>query len=78
VTLATLNADSVLYVDYVVAGRALASQLRAQGAELIIALTHMRVPNDTRLSEQVQKQLLPCTRADTRAGTETATAMHKG
>eukprot|EP00908_Phaeocystis_cordata_P013571 Transcript_24638.p1 GENE.Transcript_24638~~Transcript_24638.p1 ORF type:complete len:601 (+),score=299.50 Transcript_24638:121-1923(+) len=49
VTLATISMDEVRYVDFVDEGRRLARQLKAQGAQLVIALSHMRQPNDERL-----------------------------
>ena len=33
------------------AGNRLAAQLKQQGCEIVIALTHMRTPNDIRLAE---------------------------
>ena len=36
------------------AGRRLAKELRDEGAQLVVALTHMRVPNDQRLAREVQ------------------------
>jgi len=42
----------VIYEDFVTAGRRLATDLRKQGAECIIALTHMREPNDLRLLDE--------------------------
>ena len=53
-TLATINADQVDYEDYVVAANRLAAQLREEGCEVVIALTHMRTPNDIRLAENVE------------------------
>ena len=50
-TLATINTDQVLYTDYVTAAARLARELRQQGCSLVIALTHMRTPNDIRLAE---------------------------
>lgn len=35
----------VEYLDFVMEGRRLALELREQGAKIIIALTHMRMPN---------------------------------
>ena len=52
-TLATISRDEVNYVDYVEVGRRLTAALRAQGADMVIALTHMRNPNDIRLAEEV-------------------------
>lgn len=34
-------------------GRRLARQLLEQGAEMVVALTHMRAPNDVKLAESV-------------------------
>jgi 5'-nucleotidase len=52
-TLATLNADDVKYIDFVEEGRRLSHLLRAQGCKVLVALTHMRMPNDRRLAVQV-------------------------
>ena len=54
-TIATINIDQVEYEDYVTSGRRLAAQLKAQGCEFVIALTHMRTPNDIRLAENVEE-----------------------
>ncbi|XP_065064336.1 trifunctional nucleotide phosphoesterase protein YfkN-like [Rhopilema esculentum] len=51
VTLASVDPRDVTYEDFVECGRRLADTLRKEGADLIIALTHMRVPNDVRLLE---------------------------
>eukprot|EP00794_Sanderia_malayensis_P018960 gene18960-20866_t len=48
-TLATVDSSDVVYHDYVDVARRLATELRNEGAELVIALTHMRIPNDLRL-----------------------------
>ena len=40
-----VNLPPVEFLDFVLEGRRLASELRAQGAQLIVALTHMRMPN---------------------------------
>ena len=53
-TLATINTDQVQYEDYVISGRRLARQLKEEGCEVVIALTHMRTPNDIRLAENVE------------------------
>lgn len=50
-TLACISADDVVYVDYVVAANRMCRFLRAKECEVIIALTHMRAPNDQRLAE---------------------------
>ncbi|KAF2359498.1 Calcineurin-like phosphoesterase domain ApaH type, partial [Trinorchestia longiramus] len=52
-TLATINIEQVTFTDYVEAGNKLAAQLRQQGCDYVIALTHMRTPNDVRLAENV-------------------------
>ncbi|KAK7079008.1 hypothetical protein SK128_013735 [Halocaridina rubra] len=54
-TLATINAEQVTFTDYVDKGRELAVQLRNEGCDYIIALTHMRTPNDIRLAENVDE-----------------------
>lgn len=46
-TLATMDPSSVEYKDAVATGNAVAAQLRNEhGCDVIIALTHMRLPND--------------------------------
>lgn len=55
--LATLNCvdpAQVRYTDYVEVARTLERQLRSQGCDLVIALTHMRGPNDKRLAQEVR------------------------
>ena len=49
-TLSTINPEEVTYTDYVESGNALAKELRGKGCQFIIALTHMRTPNDLRLA----------------------------
>lgn len=52
VTLATIDPEDVEYIDFVECSRDLVKELKEnQGCEFIIALTHMRVPNDLRLLE---------------------------
>ncbi|XP_075168500.1 snake venom 5'-nucleotidase isoform X3 [Haematobia irritans] len=50
-TLPTIDPKEVTYIDYVEAGNKLAAELRNEGCELIIALTHMRTPNDLNLAQ---------------------------
>lgn len=50
-TLATVDPSEVIFQDYATRGTELAKQLRDEGATFIIAITHMRLPNDTRLAE---------------------------
>ncbi|KAK3703755.1 hypothetical protein RRG08_040940 [Elysia crispata] len=52
-TLSTIDPDDIMFVDYIQAGTHLSNLLRQQRCELIVALTHMRVPNDKRLAENV-------------------------
>ncbi|XP_053618466.1 snake venom 5'-nucleotidase isoform X2 [Plodia interpunctella] len=54
-TLATINPDEVTFIDFVQAGTKLASQLKQEGCEYVIALTHMRTPNDVKLAEGCTK-----------------------
>ena len=54
-TIATINSDQVEYEDYVTSARRLAGQLKSEGCEVVIALTHMRTPNDIRLAENVEE-----------------------
>jgi len=51
-TLGAVNPNDVEYIDFVEEGRRLAAKLKAQGAELLVAITHMRVPNDRKLASQ--------------------------
>ncbi|XP_060517540.1 trifunctional nucleotide phosphoesterase protein YfkN isoform X2 [Cylas formicarius] len=50
-TLATVNPDEVTFLDFVEAGQKLAAQLKQEGCDYVIALTHMRTPNDLKLAE---------------------------
>lgn len=53
VTLATISPDDVEYEDFCPCARRLARQLKEkQGAEIVIALTHMRMPNDYLLAHE--------------------------
>ena len=54
-TLATIEPDEVIYSDFVETARTLCAELRAQGCDLVIAVTHSRVPNDTRLAQEVSE-----------------------
>ena len=54
-TIATINSDQVEYEDYVTSARRLARELKDDGCEVVIALTHMRTPNDIRLAENVEE-----------------------
>jgi len=52
-TLSTIDPEDVEYTDYVTEGLRLAKELRAEGVDYVIALTHMRWPSDIRLAENV-------------------------
>src|SRR3990167_10028167 len=53
-TLNCLDVDDILYEDFVACGTRLAQQLREDySCDLVIALTHMRIPNDRRLAALV-------------------------
>eukprot|EP00127_Corallochytrium_limacisporum_P006869 Clim_evm84s236 gene=Clim_evmTU84s236 len=52
-TLAVIESEDVEYEDFVKCGRRLARDLRErEGCDLIVALTHMRQPNDLRLADE--------------------------
>lgn len=56
VTLATLDPSEVDFEDFCPCGRRLAKQLKEKmGAEIVVALTHMRVPNDELLAHEVEE-----------------------
>lgn len=53
-TLGTIEPDEVQVIDFCESGRALANELRNDhGCDIIIALTHMRWPNDEKLAQNV-------------------------
>ncbi|KAJ6649497.1 Trifunctional nucleotide phosphoesterase protein YfkN [Pseudolycoriella hygida] len=54
-TLPTIDSKEVTYIDFVQAGNDLADELRNEGCEIIIALTHMRTPNDLELAKNCSK-----------------------
>ncbi|XP_039269043.2 snake venom 5'-nucleotidase-like isoform X1 [Styela clava] len=53
-TLTTVDKSELCFEDYVTRGNELASDLKTKGANLVIALTHMRWPNDIRLAQEVK------------------------
>lgn len=53
VTLATIEPGDIDYEDFCPCGQRLARQLKEQGCEIVIALTHMRMPNDFLLAHEV-------------------------
>jgi len=53
-TLATLEPSELQYVDFIDAGKAIAKELRLRhGVDIVVALTHMRLPNDQKLARAV-------------------------
>ncbi|GLC44409.1 hypothetical protein PLESTB_000472700 [Pleodorina starrii] len=52
-TLGAVNVDEMVYKDFIEVGREAARRMKAKGAELLIALTHMREPNDRKLAAEV-------------------------
>ncbi|XP_078531267.1 mannosylglucosyl-3-phosphoglycerate phosphatase-like isoform X1 [Lissotriton helveticus] len=53
-TLGTVDKANLQYIDYVAVANQLAVDLRAQGAEFVIAMTHMKWDNDFRLAQNCQ------------------------
>ncbi|VTJ89860.1 Hypothetical predicted protein, partial [Marmota monax] len=53
-TLATVNKSNVNYKDYVEVANEIAIELREEGADLVIAMTHMKWGNDTRLAQRAE------------------------
>ncbi|KAK5648260.1 hypothetical protein RI129_003152 [Pyrocoelia pectoralis] len=51
-TLPTINPEEVTFLDFVEAGQKLSTQLKQEGCDYVIALTHMRTPNDIKLAEE--------------------------
>lgn len=49
----TSAGDNSKYLDFVTTGRAAAQNLKAQGADMVIALTHMEMRNDRLLAQEV-------------------------
>ena len=55
-TLSCLDVEDIIYEDFVSAGERLAAQLKEDyNCDLIIAITHMRLPNDRRLAKLCQE-----------------------
>lgn len=54
-TLPTIDPNEVTYIDYVEAGNRLADDLLKEGCDVVIALTHMRTPNDLNLAQHCPK-----------------------
>ncbi|KAJ6669886.1 hypothetical protein lerEdw1_000435 [Lerista edwardsae] len=54
-TLGTINKSNLNYIDYVKVAKQLCVELKAEGAEFIIAMTHMKWANDTRLAQSTEE-----------------------
>lgn len=54
-TIATIDPNEVTFIDYIEAGNRLADDLLKEGCDVIIALTHMRTPNDLNLAQHCPK-----------------------
>ncbi|XP_003390086.2 PREDICTED: 5'-nucleotidase-like isoform X2 [Amphimedon queenslandica] len=52
-TLPTISTEEVVYTDFIESAREYIPILKNNGCELIIALTHMRTPNDLKLFNEV-------------------------
>ncbi|CAM2114073.1 mannosylglucosyl-3-phosphoglycerate phosphatase-like [Caretta caretta] len=53
-TLPTINKSNLNYIDYVKAANKISAELKAEGAELMIAMTHMKWINDIRLAQNAR------------------------
>lgn len=53
-TLGTINRSNLNYIDYVKVANQLCTELKAEGAEFIIAMTHMKWTNDMRLAQSTK------------------------
>lgn len=54
-TLPTIDPNEVTFIDYIEAGNRLAEDLLKEGCDFVIALTHMRTPNDLNLAQHCPK-----------------------
>lgn len=54
-SLADFGQEDVIFTDFVEVAMELVKELKQQGCQLLIALTHMRIPNDVRLAKEVQE-----------------------
>eukprot|EP00915_Cephaloidophora_sp_WS-2016_P001134 GHVH01001560.1.p1 GENE.GHVH01001560.1~~GHVH01001560.1.p1 ORF type:complete len:626 (+),score=86.32 GHVH01001560.1:185-2062(+) len=52
-TISLIDLNELIYTDFIKAAKALVQLLKYKGVELIIALTHMRAPNDEKLASEV-------------------------
>lgn len=51
-TLPTIDPREVTFIDFIKVGQDLAKSLLDEGCDIIIALTHMRTPNDIELANK--------------------------
>lgn len=77
-TLATVDQEQVTFKDFADEGRKLARELRADGADVVIALTHMRWPNDRRLAQEVDEIDIVLGGHDHDYGMETVNGLRNG
>ncbi|KAL4234758.1 hypothetical protein ACF0H5_006400 [Mactra antiquata] len=52
-TLSTIDPEDIIFEDFVEVGNKLATELKEEGADIVIALTHMRWPNDRKVAEMI-------------------------
>ncbi|CAH1780293.1 unnamed protein product [Owenia fusiformis] len=57
-TLATVDEQDVTFLDFVEEGQRLSQELRNEGCDFIIALTHMRWPNDRIVAEDIDVDIV--------------------
>lgn len=50
----SFDKSNVLYEDFIISAKKIGEQLRKDGAELVVALTHMRKPNDIKLADAIE------------------------
>ena len=65
-TLGAVDPATIQYRDMFEAGTRLATQLRAEGCALVVALTHSRLPNDELMAERCPEFDLVCGGHDAR------------
>lgn len=54
ITTLAFDTSTIQYKDFVAEGTRLAAELRKDGAQLVVVLSHMRVPNDEKLANEVK------------------------
>ena len=52
-SIVSLEEDDFIFEDFIKSGRKWCKKLREEGCEIVIALTHMRMPNDKKLAQKV-------------------------